>query len=136
MPSLFVIKADLKNPQEWYDQKFENTVPWEYDETQAAYRSGSVYLSERRGCTAFEDLSESVFYGWPTENWKRLADAGDLLYGFYNEDAIEAEFIHIRDGACVREYRAYGGEIEIDEGTFPAFEDWADVCAYIDETLL
>lgn len=96
-----------------------------------------AFISRNAGAVRRLRIYRSPYFtAGPRRTWKRLADAGDLLYGFYNEDAIEAEFIHIRDGACVREYRAYGGEIEIDEGTFPAFEDWADVCAYIDKTLL
>ncbi len=136
MPSVMILEAKLKNPQEWYDQKLENDIPWEYDEIEESYHSGSVYLSTDKGRTAFEDLSESVFFGWSTEEWKALAGENELLYGSYSEDTIEAEFIHIRDGACVREYREYDGEIEADTGEAPVFEDWADVCAYIDENLL
>ena len=58
-----------------------------------------------------------------------------MIYGYYNENG-SAEFVHIKDGMCVRDYRMYDFELDTDEGDTPKFEDWADVCDFIEEHLL
>ena len=40
------------------------------------------------------------------------------------------------DGTCIRDYRMYDFELDTDEGDIPEFEDWADVCDFIDDNLL
>ena len=37
MPSIFIIKAKIENPTEWYDRKFANDIEWEEDEFLESY---------------------------------------------------------------------------------------------------
>ena len=48
-----------------------------------------------------------------------------------------AEFIQIKDGKCIREYRVYDGETDTDEGEdIIEFESWIDVASYVDSHML
>lgn len=40
MPSIFIIKAKIENPTEWYDRKFANDIEWEEDEFLESYHAG------------------------------------------------------------------------------------------------
>lgn len=126
----------MENPKEWYDEQVGNDMPWEYDENVKGYHAGDIYVFERKRGVSFEDTSETAFFGWSTEDWINLAQENELLYGYYNEDDLEAEFVHIKNGKCVRDYREYDGEVETDEGHTPPFEDWADVSMFVDEKML
>lgn len=48
---------------------------------------------------------------------------------------MNAEFIHIKDGVCLRAYTQYDGEVDTDEGQDPdtSVTGWSDVADYIDE---
>ena len=57
-------------------------------------------------------------------------------YQFKNEYWGEtAEFIHIKNGVCLRAYQEYDGELDIDEGEDPetSVSEWSDVADYIDD---
>lgn len=136
MPSIFVIKERVENPKEWYDKAMGNNEEWVYDSIQKLYHTGSVYLIERENETAFDDFAETEFFGWSTENWCKLAGEKELVYGYYNDDAMEAEYVHIKGGVCVREYSEYEGEVDTDEGDEPEFENWISVASYVDRELL
>lgn len=136
MPSIFIVKERLENPKEWYDKAMENQKEWEYDEILKGYHTGTVYLLEREDSTAFEDMSETEFFGWSADSWIELAGGKELLYGHYNDSALEAEFVHIKDGKCIREYGEYDGEIDTNEGDEPEFESWVDVASYVDKKML
>lgn len=135
MPSIFITKI-MKEPKEWYDTEVGNDIAWEYDKILDSYHAGYIYMSVRDDSVAFQDMSELMFMGWDRSAWIELADGNELRYGYYNEDNLEAEFVHIKDGKCVRDYREYDGEVESDEGTLPVFTDWVDVSMFIDENLL
>ena len=136
MPSIFIIKDKMKNPKEWYDKVMGNQQEWEYDENINQSRAGNVYLVEREDSVAFEDVSDMEFYGWGTESWVKLAAGKELIYGYYSEDMLEAEFVHIKDGKCIRDYRVYDSEVDTDEGDEPEFESWVDVASYVDRHML
>lgn len=135
MPSVFVVKAKMENPMEWYSKMMKCDSNWTWDAQLEAYHLGPVYITQRNDNISFEDMSENEFFGWETSAWITLADNKELIYGFYN-DSGSAEFVHIKDGICVRDYRMYDFELDTDEGDIPAFEDWADVCDFIDDHLL
>ena len=135
MASVFVIKAKMENPMEWYAEKMKCNSGWEFDEQLKAYHLGSVYMKQCDNMTTFEDLSENEFFAWETSAWIALADSKELIYGFYN-DSGNAEFIHIKNGICIREYRMCNFEVDTDKGDTPRFEEWTDVCDYIDDNLL
>ena len=136
MPSIFLVKEKLKNPKEWYDNVMGNKDEWEYDAILKKYYTGNVYLLEREDATAFEDMAETEFFGWSTDSWLKVAGEKELIYGHYNSSALEAEFIHIKDGQCIREYAEYDGEIDVNEGVEPRFENWVDVASYVDKKLM
>ncbi len=136
MASIFIIKSKMVDPKEWYDKEMENDIPWEYDENLKAYHAGDIYLSVKNNRVSFEDLSEAEFFGWDIDTWIKLSQGNELLYGYYNEDNLEAEFVHIKKGKCIRDYRVYDGEVETDEGDTPEFEDWVDVATFVDEEML
>lgn len=80
------------------------------------YHLGNVYMKGYENHISFEDLSEKDFLGWETSLWIALAEEKELIYGHYSEDSGDAEFIHIKNGKCVREYRVYDFEVDTDEG--------------------
>lgn len=135
MASVFVVKGKLENPMEWYSSSCKCDTNWMFDTQFKAYHLGSVYMKQSGDTTSFEDLSEQEFFGWETSDWIALAGYRELIYGSYNEDG-SAEFVHIKDGVCLKDYRMYEFELDTEEGDTPAFEDWADVCEYIDTCLL
>lgn len=135
MPSVFAVKGEIENPMEWYSKKMQEEPQWEYDERLKAYHSGAVYLKQTEDAVFFEDMSENEFFGQDTAMWMELADKKELVYGCYDDDG-NAEFVHIKAGQCVREYRMYDFELDTDEGSSPEFEVWEDVCDFVDEHLL
>lgn len=136
MPSIFIIKSKIENPTEWYDRKFANDIEWEEDEFLESYHAGDIYISVKDEMVSVEDMSELTFLDWDTEAWINLAEGRELMYGYYSEEQLEAEFVHVKDGRCIRNYREYAGEIEADEGDEPHFENWVDVSMYVDEKML
>ena len=82
------------------------------------------------------ERSENEFFGWETSAWIALADGKELIYGYYNDEGSNAEFIHIKNGTCIREYREYDFEVDTNEGSTPAFDAWTDVAEYVDQNLL
>lgn len=136
MPSIFVLKEKITSPMEWYSRMMKKTGEWEFDNLLETYHLGSVYLFESSDSVSFDDMSEDEFFGWEVSSWIALADGKELIYGYYNEDSGNAEFVHIKNGKCIREYRVYGSETETDEGVAPAFTCWMDVAEYVDENLL
>ena len=135
MPSVFTVQGKLENPMEWYSTHLKCGSPWEFDESLQAYHLGPVYIRQRNDATSFEALSENEFFGWEAASWIALADNRELMYGWYDDDG-GAEFVHIQNGKCVREYRMYDFELDTDEGSSPEFEDWSDVCDFIEDHLL
>ncbi len=137
MPSIFIIKEKIENPKEWYDRMMNNQGIWKYDDYLGKYYTHNVYLLERADETAFEDMSEEEFFGWDINSWIKVAGEKELVYGHYNDSMMEAEFVHIKDGECVRECRVYDGEIDTDEGeNIIGLESWIDVASYVDAHML
>lgn len=91
-------------------------------------------FSQRGEWALAEDSSGTELFGWEPSVWRKLAADRDLIYAYYDEE-MNAEFIHIKDGRCLRAYQEDSGEVDTDEGTDPesAISDWADVADYIDD---
>ncbi|MDE7224987.1 MAG: hypothetical protein K2O34_14565 [Acetatifactor sp.] len=136
MASVFVVKGKIDTPREWYARETGCDSEWEYDELLKAYHTGEVYIKEEDDSVSFEDMSENEFFGWGTSSWITLAGDNELIYGYYSEDSCSAEFVHIRDGECIRDYRVYESEVDTDEGAAPPFDGWTDVAEYVDKNLL
>ena len=135
MASVFVVKGQIENPMEWYSKKMRCDSNWVFDEQLNTYHLGPVYIKQCGNTISFEDMSENEFFEWETSAWITLADNKELVCGFYSDDD-NAEFIHIKDGSFIRDYRLYDFTLDTDEGDTPEFEDWADVCDFIDDNLL
>lgn len=136
MPSVFIIKEKIENPKAWYDKEFGNNVEWEHDEILKSYYADNVYIFEKEDAVSFQDMSDLYFISWDVNAWIKLAAGKELVYGYYSEEMLEAEFVHIKDGKCIRDYREYEGQVEVDEGETPEFTDWVSVSAYVDENML
>lgn len=136
MASIFVVKGKIETPMEWYARVMKYDSKWEFDGILGFYHLGEVYIKEDSDRVSFEDMSENEFFGWDTSSWIALADGKELMYGYYSDDSGSAEFIHIKNGECIREYRVYDFEVDIDMGSTPGFDNWTDVAKYVDENLL
>lgn len=138
MASVFVIKGKVDMPMEWYSREMGNDSPWEFNDILKMHHIGDVYFKESEDCVSFEDFSENEFFGWDTSSWIALAGDKELIYGYYSDDSGSAEFVHIRNGECIRDYRVYDfdAEIDTDEGVSPEFDSWTDVADYVDRKLL
>ena len=136
MASVFKVFGLEGDAKEWFAKQYPGEVNWEYDETLSCYRTGNIYLTTKAGSASFDDLDETVFFDCGTDFWIKLAGDKELIYGYYSEDLGSAEFIHIKDGACIREYMECDfGEVITDEGDDPVFGSWVDVATYVDSKL-
>ena len=81
-----------------------------------------------------EDSTGTQLFGWEVSSWLELAGADELLYAYYDED-MNAEFIFIQNGLCMRAYQEYDGEVDTDQGEDPdiPIRGWADVAGFIDK---
>lgn len=125
MPSIFKIsKENINDPKEWFREK------WDFDFDEDGFSDKDDYYY-------FEDLSEEFFQYIDTDEWINMADGAHLIYGFYSEDSLNAEFIEIKDSICLREYRTYfdDGFENVDMGENPEFNNWVDVATWIDDNL-
>ena len=98
------------------------------------FGSDNVQVEEREGCVLLEDASGTELFGWETSEWLVLSRGEELVYAYYDEN-LNAEFLHIRGGVCLREYREYDGQVDTDQGEDPDTTEssWSDVADYIDE---
>lgn len=136
MASVFKVYGITGDAKEWFAQHYFGTVQWEFDEAMSCYRCGDVYLTAYEDCASFEDTSEADFFGWTNETWIKLAAGKELIYGHYEEDTGNAEFIHIKDNVCIREFRSYDFESDVtNEGDDPVLNCWTDVAAFTDKNL-
>ena len=93
-----------------------------------------IEFSMKGDWTCAQEFSGTQLFGWEVSSWVELAGDNELIYAYYDEN-INAEFVHIKDGACLRAYQEYDGEVDTDEGDDPdtSISEWADVPDYIDE---
>lgn len=59
---------------------------------------GHVYMKKTDEGVLFDDFAEDFFFGSETSFWIELAEGMELIYGHYDEDRGDAEFIHIKNG--------------------------------------
>lgn len=89
-------------------------------------------FSSKGAWTLAEDFSGTQLFGWEVSTWVKQAGGNELIYAYYDED-MNAEFIHVKDGACLRAYQEYGGEVDTDQGDEASISDWSDVADYMDD---
>lgn len=136
MASIFLVKEKIETPMDWYSRAMKCSSEWAFDDTLKLYHLGDVYIEECNDGVSFEDMSENAFFGWETSAWIALADGKEIIYGYYGDGSGNAEFVHIKDGKCIRDYRVYDFEVDTDDGISPAFNGWMDVAEYVDKNLL
>lgn len=134
---LLVSKEKINDPKKWFSNILKSDSEWEKDEYLEEYKNGNIYLSSSDEFYRFEDRANDCFSYWETKKWLDLAEDNEIIYGYYSEDDLSAEFVHIKDSKCIREYRKYSDDESdnVDEGTLPAFASWVDVAAYVDKEM-
>lgn len=135
MASVMVVKGLTEEPMEWYSDRMNAEEDWQKDEISGRWHLGEVYLTPQEDGALFEDQDETEFFGWETEEWLQLAGEQELIYGSFDEDNGNAEFVHIQNGRCVRDYRMTDFEVDTDEGQEPCFGDLEDVADLVDDLL-
>ena len=87
-------------------------------------------------CKKAMDLFQKMI-GWGLSDWVELAGEDELIYAYYDED-MNAEFIHVRDGVCLRAYTQYDDEVDTDEGedAETSAREWSDVGDYMDKHMV
>lgn len=48
MPSVFVVKAKMENPMEWYSEMMKCDSNWTWDKQLEAYHLGAIYIRQHR----------------------------------------------------------------------------------------
>ena len=98
------------------------------------YENEDIEFSTREGWTLVQDFSGTQLFGWEVSSWVELAGNDELIYAYYDEN-MNAEFVHIKNGICLRVYQEYDGEVDTDEGDDPevSISEWSDVADYIDD---
>lgn len=134
---LLVSKANIAYPKEWFSSVMKIDGEWEKDEQLEEYKNGSIYFSCSESFYRFEDFANDCFTYWETEEWICLAGDNEIIYGYYSEDDLSAEFVHIKNSKCVREYRVYSDDesSNVDKGNMPEFKSWIDVAKFVDKEM-
>ena len=98
------------------------------------YENDDIEFSTREDWTLEQDFSGTQLFGWEVSSWVELAGNDELIYAYYDEN-MNAEFVHIKNGICLRVYQEYDGEVDTDEGDDPeiSISEWSDVADYIDD---
>nr|MBP3599088.1 hypothetical protein [Eubacterium sp.] len=132
---LLVSKEKVKDPKKWFSAEMDIDYQWEKD--LGGYQSGSIHFSGIEGFYRFEDFQNDYFTYWGMDSWFSVAGDNEIIYGFYSEDNLSAEYVHIKNGECIREYRSYFDwpEENVDEGDSPEFDDWVAVSMYVDREM-
>ena len=138
MSILLVEKKNITDPMKWFADAMGFEGEWEKDSYLAGYKlvvhNDTFYYSDTENYYRFEDMSNYNFEYWETESWLELAEDREIIYGYFSDDELSAEFIHIKEGKCIREFREYFDDKEsnVDIGTLPEFNSWVDVASYVE----
>ena len=120
---MFACKVMIKGPLESVKARFEGY--------------GDMEFSQKGDWVLAEDFSGTQLFGWEGSAWLKLAGEDELIYAYYDED-MNAEFVFVENGLCMRAYQEYNGEVDTDEGEDPdiSVSDWSDVADFIDEYMV
>ncbi|MDE7414980.1 MAG: hypothetical protein K2N44_01465 [Lachnospiraceae bacterium] len=139
MSVLLVEKTDIPDPMKWFCDTMGFQGEWEKDPHLKGYQfadHGDIfYYCDNGDYYRFEDFSNYNFVYWETKTWLDLAQNREIIYGHFSDDELSAEFIHIKDGKCIREFREYFDDADsnVDLGTLPEFASWVDVASYVEQ---
>lgn len=138
MAVLLVEKKNITDPMKWFEDTMGFHGEWEKDPYLSGYkitdRDYTFYYCDAENYYRFVDYSDYSFVYWDTEAWIELAQDREIIYGYFSDDELSAEFIHIRDGKCIREFREYydDSDSNVDLGKLPKFDSWVDVASYVE----
>ena len=113
----------IKAPLEQAKARFEGYEDMEF------FQKGDWVLAE--------DFSGTRLFGWEVSTWLELAGKDELIYAYYDEN-MNAEFVFIQNGLCMRAYQEYDGEVDTDQGEDldVSISGWSDVAEYMDEHMV
>ena len=117
---MFACKVMIKGPLESVKARFEGY--------------GDMEFSQKGDWVLAEDFSGTQLFGWEVSTWLELAGKDELIYAYYDEN-MNAEFVFIQNGLCMRAYQEYGGEVDTNQGEDPdiPIHGWEDVAGFIDK---
>ena len=120
---MFACKVMIKAPLEQAKARFEGYEDMEF------FQKGDWVLAE--------DFSGTQLFGWEVSTWLELAGKDELIYAYYDEN-MNAEFVFIQNGLCMRAYQEYDGEVDTDQGEDldVSISGWSDVAEYMDEHMV
>ena len=111
---MFACKVMIKGPLESVKARFEGY--------------GDMEFSQKGDWVLAEDFSGTQLFGWEVSTWLELAGKDELIYAYYDEN-MNAEFVFIQNGLCMRAYQEYDGEVDTDQGEDldVSISGWSDV---------
>ena len=120
---MFACKVMIKGPLESVKARFEGY--------------GDMEFSQKGDWVLAEDFSGTQLFGWEVSTWLELAGKDELIYAYYDEN-MNAEFVFIQNGLCMRAYQEYDGEVDTDQGEDldVSISGWPDVAEYMDEHMV
>ena len=120
---MFACKVMIKGPLESVKARFEGY--------------GDMEFSQKGDWVLAEDFSGTQLFGWEVSTWLELAGKDELIYAYYDEN-MNAEFVFIQNGLCIRAYQEYDGEVDTDQGEDldVSISGWSDVAEYMDEHMV
>ena len=120
---MFACKVMIKGPLESVKARFEGY--------------GDMEFSQKGDWVLAEDFSGMQLLGWEVSTWLELAGKDELIYAYYDEN-MNAEFVFIQNGLCMRAYQEYDGEVDTDQGEDldVSISGWSDVAEYMDEHMV
>ncbi|MCI9352272.1 MAG: hypothetical protein HFF58_03350 [Lawsonibacter sp.] len=120
---MFACKVMIKSSMEAVKARFQDYEGLEF------FQRGDWVLAE--------DFSGTQLFGWEVSTWLELAGKDELIYAYYDEN-MNAEFVFIQNGLCMRAYQEYDGEVDTDQGEDldVSISGWSDVAEYMDEHMV
>ena len=120
---MFACKVMIKGPLESVKARFEGY--------------GDMEFSQKGDWVLAEDFSGTQLFGWEVSTWLELVGKDELIYAYYDEN-MNAEFVFIQNGLCMRAYQEYDGEVDTDQGEDldVSISGWSDVAEYMDEHMV
>ena len=120
---MFACKVMIKGPLESVKARFEGY--------------GDMEFSQKGDWVLAEDFSGTQLFGWEVSTWLELVGKDELIYAYYDEN-MNAEFVFIQNGLCMRAYQEYDGEVDTDEGEDSdiSIAGWTDIADYMDEYMI
>ena len=138
MSIILVEKKNIADPMKWFQDTMGFEGEWEKDPYLKGYnlviQNDTFYYCDTEDYYRFDDRSNYNYVYWDTEAWLDFAQDREVIYGHFSDDELSAEFLHIKDGKCIREFREYFDDEDsnVDIGTLPKFNSWVDVASYVE----